>query len=157
MSTYLNLLCLFIQCVQVLLTWLTVYIRSPQTGQRVWLPARRCLSGDTRKGEVPGRTWTHCLLHQLRTICTGICNHSRPGQLAMSWDAGKVQEHPSAMVRATKVSMFPEVKHCYCNEAAKGTMVACDICHRWFHRSCLSAGHRISKQDSWRCRDCVQV
>ena len=72
-------------------------------------------------------------------------------------DAANVREHLSSMVRDNKVSMFPVMKHCYCNNAAKGSMVACDACDRWFHRSCLSAGHRITKQGSWLCHDCIKV
>jgi len=70
------------------------------------------------------------------------------------FDADRVRSHMASMIRMRAVRQFPFVQHCYCAGAAGGHMVACDSCSRWFHRSCLSAGNRVTAKGHWMCRQC---
>jgi len=64
----------------------------------------------------------------------------------------EVRPHLARIIRQQRLSPFPCRRHCYCSGQAGGRMLACDMCQKWFHFSCLSG--KVDPKSLWYCRLC---
>ncbi|KAK3914140.1 Set1 complex component spp1 [Frankliniella fusca] len=45
-------------------------------------------------------------------------------------------------------------KYCICNGEAKGFMILCDVCEKWFHGSCVKLKRSSNLPEKWFCKQC---
>jgi len=95
------------------------------------------------------------------TVCVNVYYFTYYSTSACVVDAGDpasyelvdelVRPHLSDIMRKQDVTAFPYEQHCYCDGPAGGRMVQCDMCNRWFHRTCISG---VVGCGDWLCRQC---
>ena len=101
-------------------------------------------------------------------FATTLCEGSDPTEMA--YDHSKMRSHMASCFDALEPQPFPVVKqttrrktvlksvaykiYCQCRLPAKGKMICCLKCKKWFHCACVMVKKEEAEKMRWSCADC---